>query len=427
MRHGGLGSSRQGDPDAALPDLGCALHAGVPVGYCRLFLDEGPAMARRLQAAARRPDLPGSEQAGALLQAAKRRRTAPSQIFPPAPVGQEPLSEREVQVLRLLATTLTGPEIADQLFMSVHTFRTHTRHISPSSTATRDGPQLVEPASWACSDQTLETNHDDTITKGVTSSCDVASPLRLLASVTSPGARPGTRDQEPVMTITATGLTKAAGAAAAVAGSIFIAVQIKHPATDAFTTETTQWVARSIAKIVMVALALVGITGMYLRQHRKAGILGLVGYLVFAAGYLGLFCMEVIAAAVLPNLIHTEPGFVNDAVAAANGGTHGDIGGLQTLFDLAGAGYVLGGLIFGIALFRSRVLARWAAALLAVSTVATAALAVLPESFNRPLAVPEGIALIALGVSLWRNPRDSHQTPADSASALSPAAQLSIR
>ena len=389
-------------------------------------------MARRLQAAARRPDLPGSEQAGALLQAAKRRHTAPSQIFPPAPVGQEPLSEREVQVLRLLATTLTGPEIADQLFMSVHTFRTHTRHISPSSTATRDGPQLVEPASWACSDQTLETNHDDTITKGVTSSCDVASPLRLLASVTSPGARPGTRDQEPVMTITATGLTKAAGAAAAVAGSIFIAVQIKHPATDTFTTETTQWVAREIAKTVMVALALAGITGMYLRQYRKAGMLGLIGYLIFAAGYLALFTMEVIAAAVLPNLIHTEPGFVNDVVAAANGATkHGDIGGLQTLFSLAGAGYILGGLLFGIALFRTRVLARWAAALLAVSTVATAALAVLPESFNRPLAVPEGIALIALGVSLWRNPSDSHQPIADAssetASAGSPVAQLSAR
>jgi LuxR family maltose regulon positive regulatory protein len=39
------------------------------------------------------------------------------------------LSEREVEVLRLLATTLTGPEIAQQLFTSVNTFRTHTRHI----------------------------------------------------------------------------------------------------------------------------------------------------------------------------------------------------------------------------------------------------------------------------------------------------------
>jgi hypothetical protein len=213
------------------------------------------------------------------------------------------------------------------------------------------------------------------------------------------------------MTITATGLTKAAGAAAAVAGAIFIAVQIGHPSTGSFTTETTQWMARSGAKSAMAALALAGITGMYLRQYRKAGALGLVGYLVFAVGYLALLCVEVIAAAVLPNLVDSEPGFVNDLVAAANGGTpNGDIGGLQTLLNVAGAGYIVGGLLFGIVLFRTGVLTRWAAALLAVSTAATAALAVLPESFNRPLAVPAGIALIALGVSLWRNPRDGRQS-----------------
>jgi hypothetical protein len=145
---------------------------------------------------------------------------------------------------------------------------------------------------------------------------------------------------------------------------------------------------------------------MYLSQYRKAGILGLVGYLVFAAGYLGMFSVQVIAATVLPNLVDTQPGFVNDVVSAAAGGTpNGDIGALQTLFNLTGAGYILGGLVFGIALFRTGVLARWAAALLAVSTVGTAALAVLPESFNRPMAVPEGIALIGLGVSLWRTQR----------------------
>src|SRR3954466_14614664 len=112
------------------------------------------------------------------------------------------------------------------------------------------------------------------------------------------------------MTITATGLTKAAAAAAAVAGSIFIAVQIGHPASGTFTTETTQWVARSCAKTVMIVLALAGITGMYLRPHRKAGVLGLVGYLVFAVGYLALLGVEVIAATVLPTLVDTQPGFV---------------------------------------------------------------------------------------------------------------------
>jgi hypothetical protein len=207
------------------------------------------------------------------------------------------------------------------------------------------------------------------------------------------------------MTITATGLTKAAATAAVVAGSIFIAVQVNHPATDSFTTDIAQWVARSAAKSVMAALALAAITGMYLRQHRKAGLLGLVGYVVFAVGYLTMLAVEVVAGAVLPRLVGTEPGFVNDVVAAAAGGAPiGDIGALKLVLNVMGAGYILGGLIFGIALFRAHVLARWASALLAVSTVATAALAVLPEAFNRPLAVPEGIALIGLGVSLWRNP-----------------------
>lgn len=207
------------------------------------------------------------------------------------------------------------------------------------------------------------------------------------------------------MTLTSSGLTKAAAAAAAVAGTIFIAVQINHPAPDAFTTETTDWVARCCAKLAMAALALAGVTGMYLRQIRQSGVLGLVGYLLFAAGYLAMFGVEVIAVTVLPALTDTDPGFVNDVVAAGMGGTpDGDIGAVQTLFDATGVGYMLGGLLFGVAMVRARVLARWAAALLAVGTAATAALAVLPESFDRPLAVPVGVALIGLGVSLWRNP-----------------------
>jgi len=224
------------------------------------------------------------------------------------------------------------------------------------------------------------------------------------------------------MNITTSSLTKAAGAAAAAAGAIFITVQIGHPSFDSFTTETNQWVARSCAKTVMTALALAGITGMYLHQHRKAGLLGLVGYLVFAAGYLAMFSVEVIAAVVLPTLVDTQPGFVNDVVVASSGGApNGDIGGLQTLFNLTGAGYMLGGLIFGIALFRTGVLARWAAVLLAVSTVGTAALAVLPQGFDRPMAVPEGIALIGLGISLWRTQTRTQSNTATTTAHVEPS------
>ena len=231
------------------------------------------------------------------------------------------------------------------------------------------------------------------------------------------------------MAITSTTLTRGAAVAACTAGAIFIAVQINHPASDTFTTETTQWVVRECAKIVMAVLALAGITGMYLRQHRKAGLLGLVGYLVFATGYLAMLSTEVIAAVVLPNLVDSERGFVNDVVAAANGGTaNGDIGGLQILFGLMGAGLILGGVVFGIALFRTRVLARSAAALLAASTGALAALIVLPESFNRPLAVPLGMALIALGVSLWRNAGDNvREASTATAPSDSPILQTAVR
>ena len=75
---------------------------------------------------------------------------------------------------------------------------------------------------------------------------------------------------------------------------------------------------------------------------------------------------------------------------------------MQTLFLVAGIGYAFGGLLFGIALFRAGVLARWASVLLAYGTTSALALSVLPESFNRPFAVPTGVALIGLGVSLWR-------------------------
>jgi LuxR family maltose regulon positive regulatory protein len=41
----------------------------------------------------------------------------------------EPLSEREMEVLRLLRSELSGPEIAQQLIVSLNTLRTHTKNI----------------------------------------------------------------------------------------------------------------------------------------------------------------------------------------------------------------------------------------------------------------------------------------------------------
>jgi len=208
------------------------------------------------------------------------------------------------------------------------------------------------------------------------------------------------------MTVTSTGLTRAAGLAAIAAGAIFIGVNIGHPHLDATSVTTTEVIVRSSLKVLMAALALVGITGMYLSQVRRNGLLGLIGYLVFAAGYLALMIPPYIAAFVLPAIAGTNPEYVNDVLAAAAGRSFtGDIGPLGTVFQIQGFAYLGGALLFGIALFRAHVLTRWATVLLAVSGLLSAALTVLPDAFYRLLAFPNGIAMIALGYSLWRGQR----------------------
>lgn len=230
------------------------------------------------------------------------------------------------------------------------------------------------------------------------------------------------------MTVTTTRLGQAAGIATALAGAIFIAVQINHPAMDVASVSTTDWVVRNGAKTLMSALALAGLTGLYLRQRAKVGLVGLVGYLVLSAGYLLMFGTEFLATFALPSAAEVAPGWTSDVVAAAFGGKPvGDIGALSIVFAATGAFYVLGGLVFGVATLRAGILARWAAVLLAVGNVSTLALAVLPDSFNRPLAVPTGIALIALGVSLWRDQRREATGAVPTNTAAAPTAQLSVR
>jgi hypothetical protein len=204
------------------------------------------------------------------------------------------------------------------------------------------------------------------------------------------------------MTITPTKITRAAGVAAALSGLIFIGVQVKHPHMDIRSITTNDVLVRDSLKLLMAALALAGIAGMYARQVTKMGVLGLIGFVLFTAGYLGIACTAFVAAFVLPTLAHTAPAYTADLIAAANNGKAiGDIGLMQNVIYLTGIGYLAGGLLFGIAMFRANVLPRWAAALLAVGTVASIGAAILPQ-YERLFPIPTGIAMIGLGYSLWR-------------------------
>lgn len=106
---------------------------------------------------------------------------------------------------------------------------------------------------------------------------------------------------------------------------------------------------------------------------------------------------------VLPAIAASEPAFVNEMLAVAtNRAPASDIGPLQILIHGGGFAYGASGLLFGIAPFRARVLARWAEC---CSSVAILAASQLPEPAQRLLAIPVSVALVGLGHSLWRDRR----------------------
>ena len=229
----------------------------------------------------------------------------------------------------------------------------------------------------------------------------------------SRGVATDLEQRESDMTITTTTLTRAAGLCAVVAGLLFIAVQINHPALEVGLVTTTEWKVRESMKIGVSVLALIGITGMYLPQAKKAGVIGLAGYLILSAAFLIMLCNQVIAVVVLPTLAASAPAYVSDILTVVGGGNAvGDLGLMTTLNALGGLTYIAGGLVFGIALFRADVLARWASAMLAAATMLAMAIPLLPQINERLFAVPTGVALIGLGYSLWRTHRSPAVSPA---------------
>jgi LuxR family maltose regulon positive regulatory protein len=118
-----LAHQARGDVPAALAGLRGAVTLAQPEGYVRLFADEGPPMAALLKALTRQSADPGYVRR--LLAATRTEHHDPGR--PAALV--EPLSDRELDVLRLLGTDLDGPDIARALSVSLSTVRTHTRNI----------------------------------------------------------------------------------------------------------------------------------------------------------------------------------------------------------------------------------------------------------------------------------------------------------
>jgi LuxR family maltose regulon positive regulatory protein len=130
-----LVSQARGDTSEAMSRLEQALGLAEPGGFIRIFVDEGPPVARLLHEAAARGIR--RDYAGRLLALFEDTTKDQGRTTEPTPSSSatghpsliEPLSERELEVLQLIAEGLTNREIAARFFLSLNTVKTHTRNI----------------------------------------------------------------------------------------------------------------------------------------------------------------------------------------------------------------------------------------------------------------------------------------------------------
>jgi hypothetical protein len=212
-----------------------------------------------------------------------------------------------------------------------------------------------------------------------------------------------------VKAITASKLIRLTGLAAMAAGIIFAVIQPIHPPDVLASVTTSAWAIITAFKFAMCFFFLLGIAGLYARQVEESGWLGLAGYLVFSLSWAVQSGFVFIEVFVLPVLASAAPQFVETLLGVVNGQPGSmNIGALPAVYNLlVGIPYMLGGVLFGIAMFRARVLPRLPAALLAAIALLTPAAAMLPHAVQRIAAgIPMGIVMAWLGFALLTERRE---------------------
>jgi hypothetical protein len=216
--------------------------------------------------------------------------------------------------------------------------------------------------------------------------------------------------------ITAPNLIRWAGLSALVAGICFVVLGLLHPPNVLSSVTTTRWTIVHSLAIAMSLFGLLGMMGLYARQVKEAGWLGLAGFLLLSLWLVLILPFTFFEVFFLPLLATEAPTFAAGFLGIFTGSASGiNYGALPALWALSSVLLLLGGLVFGIATLRAGILSRWAAGLLAVGCVLSPAAALLPHALQPLVAVPIGVGLAWLGYALWSERREQAAEPDDGA------------
>jgi hypothetical protein len=221
--------------------------------------------------------------------------------------------------------------------------------------------------------------------------------------------------KERTMTPTAAKLIRWAGLSAMGAGLFYVAVGLFHPIETLASVTTTRWLIVHALATAMCFFGPLGLVGLYARQVKETGWLGLAGYLLLSLFYALTAPFTFAEVLFLPRLAAPAPTVVESYLGMFNGHPGAiNLGILGTVYTLSGLVYILGGLLFGIATIRAGILPRWAAVLLALGTGLSPMASVLPQEHKALVAVPMGLALVWLGYALWSERREHAAEPVSS-------------
>ena len=155
------------------------------------------------------------------------------------------------------------------------------------------------------------------------------------------------------------------------------------------------WLALHVLIVVAYLLCLLGLVGLYARQAERAGILGLIAFLLTFLGIAPRFGWEWIETLVFPTLAQAAPRLLDQPVPTAN--VLGIVEVSTVLLLLVGV------LLFGVASLRAGVLPRWAAVLVILGAVVDLISIFVGVDFPFTAAVA-GPALAWMGYTVWSRP-----------------------